>query len=825
MWNISLGLACGCATWAGAMAGLSLQDMEGADARIDGFLAAALVTPIVAWLHRRSGLRRVLLLLSLALLGFVRSADHVVRVHPDALRPGHEAPETLVRVRGTLQERLLPVESSGRDLLDAWIQPPSEAPWKSTLQVTRAHDGREWQDQHGLVTLLVATTPPDIEVGTEIEVLGWMSPSRRVNPGRPCERSTHQACGRATAVIRTDLLPSLVRPPTWSRQGVNRLHHWIDSNLLACLGSRSPERNRALLVAMTTGRSLPGLETSRDLFHQAGLSHFLAISGFNVAILLIAARILLEVLRLPWRLRGWLLMALAALFVVSVAPGVSVTRAGMAGASVGLSLCLRRGWRPEAILGVCGTLLVLGDPCLARDLGFQLSFGAVIGLLLGAGHVARCLPGHALDSATSWPRRCLMWIRDAVAASLAAWLVSVPITLHAVGTTHPWCALTSTLLGPCAALITVTASTGTVIGWIPGVEHVFQPVLDACVACMRLGITLGGALPASRWDVGRVPGWWCVAGLVALLVWWRVPGSVRCGWVVSSILGWILIAVLLVRSANDDVGAGGDSIRWTCLALGEGRANVVQLGSRATLIDAGSRSTRSTGSRTLLPALDSLGIRAIDRIVIRRATLDRFSAVPEVVDRLVVRSVLLSPDWFRTWPDGSPQALLLHKLAASRIPVMNLGQIDGWMDDDWTWSCSRPRGPSGLQADLPVISLRRARGIQPPVIAFMGGCSASAILRATPREGLHGAGAIEWAPAQPLDEASTEILSVLQPGHVVQVRGDATPDQSLFRRRVGWRPWGMLAVDGSLQFRVSDSGVPEGLFRWTCSGWTPLQRD
>jgi hypothetical protein len=59
----------------------------------------------------------------------------------------------------------------------------------------------------------------------------------------------------------------------------------------------------------------------------------------------------------------------------------------------------------------------------------------------------------------------------------------------------------------------------------------------------------------------------------------------------------------------------------------------------------------------------------------------------------------------------------------------------------------------------------------------------------------------------------------------VQVRGDATPDQSLFRRRVGWRPWGMLAVDGSLQFRVSDSGVPEGLFRWTCSGWTPLRRD
>ena len=807
------------------MAGLSLSGIEAIDARIDWMLAGAIVTPIVAWLLRRCGLQRSMLLLTLALLSLARSADHASRVHPRTLRLGHGAPETLVRVRGTLAERLLPVESQGRDLLDAWILPPSEAPWKSTLHLTRMHDGSDWQDRCGLVTLLVAATPPDIEVGTEIEVLGWMSPSRRMMPGEPCDDAMHAACGRAVAVLRTDLLPSSVRAPSWWQRGLNRLHHWLDSNLLACLGSRSPERNRALLVAMTTGRSLPGLGSSRDLFHGAGLSHFLAISGFNVAILLITARIMMEVLRVPWRLRGWLLVALAAIFVLSVAPGVSVTRAGLAGGCAGLALCLRRGWRPEAILGMCGTSLVLWDPCLARDLGFQLSFGAVIGLLLGAGPVARWLSGPGGDGATSWLGRCVTWTRTGVAASLAAWLISVPITLHAVGTTHPWCALTSTLLGPCAALITITASMGAVIGWLPGVEHVFQPILDACVACMRLGITAGGALPGSRWELGHVPGWWSLVGLAALLLGWSLPpGCARRGWVLSTILGWLVIALLLVQTVDDD-GVADDSLRWTCLAVGEGCMNVVQRGSRATLIDAGSRSVRSTGSSLLIPALEALGVRAIDRIVIRRASLDRFSAVPEIMDRLVVRSVLLSPDWFRAWPDESPQAVLLHKLASSRIPISNLGLLDGWTDDDWTWSCSGSADPSGSMMETPVISVRRARDIGAPAIAFLRGCSMSTIVRTAPRQGLRGAEAIEWPPAQAPVEDMSEILAMLHPRRVIQVRGDATPANTLFRGRVGWRPWGIIKADDSIQCRLSDSGNPEGLFRWTCSGWIPLRRD
>jgi ComEC/Rec2-related protein len=794
------------------------------DGLVDCLLVCALVPSFLAWTARSVCLTRsVLLLLALGLLGFVRGADHASRQDPGVLLLGHNAPETLVRIRGRLRERLLPVESKVCDLLDPWIRQPSDAPWKSVIRVTQIHDGTVWHDTQALVTVLFAATPPEIDVGTELDVVGWMSPSRVRTPCLRCVDHRHHDCEAPDMIIRSDVLPSVVRGPEWPQRSLNRLHRWLDSNLLACLGSASPERHRSLLVAMTTGRPLPGLQPLRAQFHQAGLSHFLAISGFNVAILLIAARVSMEVLGVPWRIRGWLLVALAFLFMASVVPGVSVIRAGLTGICGGVAICTRRGWRPEGVLGVCATALLFWDPCLAQDLGFQLSFGAVVGLLCGAKPILDLLPTVLREGSPRW----LIWmaggVRGALAASLAAWFVSVPITLHAVGVTHPWCALLSTLLGPCAALITIIASTGAMVGWMPGSEILFQPTLDGIVVCMRWGIETASTLPGSPWTVGRVPGEWCLVGLGLLMMWWcRGRRSWVRFWLLPLILGWLVIALFLVDPRDAAAPQDRRSLHWTCLALGDGFAHVVQRGEIATIVDAGARASRGTGSRTLVPALDELGVRIIDRIVIRRASIDRFSALPEVLERFPVCEVLLSSDWFRDWPAETPQSVLLERLRALGTPVRNLGVVGGWSDEDWTWSCARSYRPLSASDQAPIIEVRSNHRQGPPGLVFLRGCMESEISSAMHRSWPGGVDALEWPPSE--DAANADLLAALDPGHVIQIQGLDTPKASLFRRRAGWRPWGLVRLDEALQFRIGVTGQPEGLFRWTCSGWVPLQR-
>lgn len=81
---------------------------------------------------------------------------------------------------------------------------------------------------------------------------------------------------------------------------------------------------------------------------------------------------------------------------------------------------------------------------------------------------------------------------------------------------------------------------------------------------------------------------------------------------------------------------------------------------------------------------------------------------------------------------------------------------------------------------------------------------------------------MEWPPST--DSRSAEMLATLNPRHVIQVQGADTPDATLLRAHAGWRPWGLVRSDTALQFRIDVTGQPAGLFRWTCSGWVPLQR-
>jgi ComEC/Rec2-related protein len=166
------------------------------------------------------------------------------------------------------------------------------------------------------------------------------------------------------------------------------------------------------------------------------ISQYMDWDNRNVAVLFGVCGVCLEALRVPWWLRGWCLIMTGLLFLVVVDVEVSVLRAGVAGVMAGTSLTFGRGWRGNGVLATAaiGTLLV--DPWSARNVGFQLSYGAVLALRYGSGPVDRCL-------ATCWPKRwtlqdgwVLVWMRGlrlAFAASLAASLMSTPITLLSFG--------------------------------------------------------------------------------------------------------------------------------------------------------------------------------------------------------------------------------------------------------------------------------------------------------------------------------------------------------------------------------------------------------
>ncbi len=197
----------------------------------------------------------------------------------------------------------------------------------------------------------------------------------------------------------------------------------------------------------------------------SGLTHLVAVSGSNVAIVVGAALFLAQRLGLPRRFRPPLAALTLIGFVIVARPEPSVLRAAVMGGVGLVGLATARGRQGVPALSAAIIALLVVDPWLARSYGFALSALATLGLLLFARPWAEAL--------SRWlPRPLAMAIAVPLAAQAACGpvivllqgsvsLVSVPANLAAAPLVAP-----ATIAGVLAAAASlVSAGLAHAIAW------------------------------------------------------------------------------------------------------------------------------------------------------------------------------------------------------------------------------------------------------------------------------------------------------------------------------------------------------------------------
>jgi competence protein ComEC len=251
------------------------------------------------------------------------------------------------------------------------------------------------------------------------------------------------------------------------------------------LGSLAPER-AGLLVGMALGdTSLLPAELERD-FRAAGLTHLMAVSGANLAVVLAAGLWLARVAGAGRPALAAVGIVLVVLLVVVTRWEPSVLRAGVMAGLVMFGVATGRGPGGRRALCLAVVLLLLADPALAGALGFQLSVAATAGVLWLGPAVARVLPDRA-------PER----VRKAVGMTLGAQATAVPAIALALGPVS-LAGLPANLLGlPLAGgpmlLGVVAAAAAPVAPWAATlVCRLADPFLAALVAVARWAAGLPG---------------------------------------------------------------------------------------------------------------------------------------------------------------------------------------------------------------------------------------------------------------------------------------------------------------------------------------------
>jgi competence protein ComEC len=177
---------------------------------------------------------------------------------------------------------------------------------------------------------------------------------------------------------------------------------------------RMPRSHQSLFTGLVIGDDRNQSPEMLQRFRASGLSHLCAVSGQNVAYLLIVASPLLK-RRSKW-LRWWLTILLLVWFVVLTRAEPSVLRAALMAAMVASNAALKSPANARVVLSRAVVFLLLIDPMLAWSVGFALSVGATAGLAWLSAGIGR-----------------LVGSRGVLAATLAAQLGTAPISLIVFG--------------------------------------------------------------------------------------------------------------------------------------------------------------------------------------------------------------------------------------------------------------------------------------------------------------------------------------------------------------------------------------------------------
>jgi len=390
----------------------------------------------------------------------------------------------------------------------------------------------------------------------------------------------------------------------WSGERRGGLAGYVDTirgRAEAGLEHGLPGPEAALARGMVLGQDERLSDVTRQEFRTSGLSHVLAASGQNVVLLAALAAPLLRLAGLGLRARLLVLLALIGLYVPLAGAGPPIQRAGIMGAAgVAAALAGRPASRWYALgLAALGTLVL--NPRVTSDPGWQLSFAAVLAIVLLAPRLRESLERTrmpaALAEATSLTAAATVGTAPLIALHFGQFsLVSLPANVLAAPVVAPimWLgmlssALAQVALAPAAIINGVGAYPLAALSWLAhasaGLPHASVPV----------------ALPGPLAVLG------VYLALTALVLVRRARGPL------GALAVLFALGSLLWPGGRPAPPAG---LTVSFLDVGQGDATLIQDGGHAVLVDTG------PPGGPILERLAHAGVRKLDALVVTHAQAD-----------------------------------------------------------------------------------------------------------------------------------------------------------------------------------------------------------
>ena len=253
----------------------------------------------------------------------------------------------------------------------------------------------------------------------------------------------------------------------------------------------------AVASAMALGDRTAVTQALREEYSMSGASHILALSGMHLTVVYFLLSLLFRRRRSDYNI---IRLGIIWAYVVFTGMPISLVRAACMLTIYDATLILGRTTDRLNSIGLAATVLLIANPLSLWDIGFEMSFAAVVSITLFCGRLDALMPKrytycYNTDALHIQPsvikRNRMVWLLWRMGSlSLAAQIGTVPLAAYYFGRVPLLSIVTSYVVVPCAFIVVaITLATCLVIAMQIGAEAItaaggiISNILDALVWC------------------------------------------------------------------------------------------------------------------------------------------------------------------------------------------------------------------------------------------------------------------------------------------------------------------------------------------------------
>lgn len=380
----------------------------------------------------------------------------------------------------------------------------------------------------------------------------------------------------------------------------------------------------------------------KKLYSENGIAHIMAISGVHVAIIGMTLYGFLRKLRIGRLISGTFSIAIIILYGIMTGMSSSTERAViMLILSIAAEYFGRKTDAPTS-MGFAMIIMVLGNPYVILDAGFQLSFAAITEVTVVAPQLRKllrmfkCFIKEA-DEKKKQKHKKIMSLRkmiikliDALVVGIASFITTTPVIIYYYYQFPPYSILINLIVIPLVSLVVGGSILVVLTGlFFTGAAVVMTYPVRLILFGYKYLCIFASGLPGASVLVGHISIGMVFVYYLSVVLMFAILRMIRIGKTErGGPILYLMLATVLFLTVVYEVYSYDKSLKVVYMDVGQGDGVLLRTsGHGGILIDGGSSSNKRVGEYVMVPVLKYYGVSEVEYAFVSHGDADHVSGL------------------------------------------------------------------------------------------------------------------------------------------------------------------------------------------------------